>query len=377
MVPAFPVILQGLPDELAGPRQAALARLAGGLVLGKDHVDDAKLTDHHALVPTGQRPTTPLPAVDKKVYDLVAARFLAAFLPEALRTDTSVLLKLGPHALRAHGSVVKEAGWMVAVKPAAADESDVEDREQSLPPLAVGDEVKKREVRLVDKATKAPPRFTEAALLQAMEHAGRSVSDKTLAEFMAASGLGTPATRGAIIGRLIQSEYIVKKARRLQSTAKAQALIDQVDAELKDPALTAERERELAEIEQGRLRADEFDNKVASDVRRLVAAVGAAAPIAAASGATTKTLGSCPKCRQGEVRGVRQGAFFGCNRYKEGCDFKIPGEILDKPIGEKHVLELLTQGRTSLIRGFKSRNTGRKFEARLKLDAGFRTAFAF
>jgi DNA topoisomerase-3 len=227
--------------------------------------------------------------------------------------------------------------------------------------------------------TKAPPHYTEASLLHAMEHAGRQVSDKELAAFMEKGGLGTSATRGAIIKRLIHSEYLLKKARQVRATPKGAEFIDQVDPELKDPALTAERERELSEIEHGRMDAAAFDRRVEEDVRRLVAAVTKAAPIARAAAPAAKTLGRCRKCTTGEIRAVRTktGLFYGCSEFRNGCTFQLPGMLLKREIPEKHVVELLVNGRTSRIHGFKSKNTGKKFDAHLRLDDSLKVAFDF
>ena len=255
MVPELPGILQKL-DHSQAP--AALERLRGGHKLGKAYVDRTKLTDHHAIIPTGQRPTSNLSPALKKVYDLVVARFVGVFLPDQTVQETTVTVDIGGAIFVAKGSVVLEEGWKVVEtrrggegKGKGDKEGEDEDQRQTIPPLERGQEVHIKNMDVLEKETKPPRPYTDATLLAAMKNAGREIEDDELASAMKESGLGTPATRAETIEKLIRTGYVAREKKSLGATEKAKALIGLVAEPMRSPELTAEWEQQLKEVEDG------------------------------------------------------------------------------------------------------------------------------
>ncbi len=389
------------------PRRAFRSR-----PLSKAYVDDTKLTDHHAIIPTNKSlsPEVPLSEKEKNIYRLVAARFLAIFLPPLVKAETVALFSIGPHTFRAKGSVVKDPGW-TAVKvvnvstsstmqgllrrrqrPTSAgrfedasqeepeDQPDEKqhDRPQELPPLKKGYVCRKRSQSLETRETRPPKPYDDASLLHAMKtagrslDAGRSLENDDLAEHMKESGLGTPATRAAIIERLIRTGYLERRRKWLLPTLKGIALIGQVEPGLRDPVLTARWEERLKLIEDGRLSAEQFENDIVSYLTDLLPKVFDAPPI-------EKTqpvgLGPCPACKTGMVRETQKA--YGCSRWKEGCGFTIWKKVAGKTLSKRQIQDLLTRRKTTKLKGFTSKKTGKKFDAALALDESFKVQFDF
>ena len=218
------------------------------------------------------------------------------------------------------------------------------------------------------RQTKPPARFTEATLLASMEQAGRLVEDEELAEAMAERGLGTPATRAAIIEVLIKREYVVREKKALVPTPKGESLIGVAPAELRDVATTGEWERRLREIEAGREDGTAFMGDIAGLVRRVVADVAGQARVAPAAATGREPVGKCPRCG-GQIVEGRKG--YGCTNWREqdgGCRWVIWKEVADKTLTASVARELLQRGETArAVKGFKSR-AGKPFDARLRLD---------
>lgn len=381
MVPKLGAVIAAMPDEYREVRAAAQKRLEDGAPLGKAYVDDAKLTDHHAIIPTTTREPAQLSLRERQVYRLVVERFLGIFLPDAVRAETLARIDLGSHQFRAAGSVLKERGWMVVGGAPEELEKGQDEDAQALPPLAPGQSVPKQDVQAVERTTRPPAPYNDATLLAAMKSAGQKLEDEELAEAMKASGLGTAATRAAIIERLIKSDYLVRERKALKATPKGVAVIDQVEVELKDPALTAAWERRLHDIEEGRTSAQEFDRAIEDHVRDLVQristreAVRIAAPEAAPGHGAAGAIGPCPCCKQGSVKKTAKG--WGCDRWREGCKFTIWGTVAGKKITERQAIDLVAGRTTRPLSGFKSKE-GRAFEAALRLDvAAGRVQFVF
>jgi DNA topoisomerase-3 len=246
MLSELPNILRALPSEW--PIQTALTALANGLKLSKTYVDDTKLTDHHAIIPTHKQASSDLPAKQRNVYEVVAARFLSIFLPPEIRDETIVVVQLGQHSFRAAGTVIKEPGWtVVEIIDKSEEEKIGEGTQQKLPALSQGQIVAKQSEQLKEGKTTAPKPYDDSSLLTAMKNAGQEIDDQELADAMKQSGLGTPATRAAIIEKLIVVGYIERKKKSLLPTEKGKALINQVHHTLKDVALTASWEQQLAD----------------------------------------------------------------------------------------------------------------------------------
>ena len=226
-------------------------------------VNDAKVTDHHAIIPTRaeHHPVDKMNDDDRRIYDLVVRRFLAAFHPEAVFENTRIETTVAEHVFRTRGKLMLVPGWRGVygelADGAQADRfDDDEGREQQLPKLERDEQVTVQEVGSEEKETKPPRRYTEGALLAAMETAGKLVDEEELREAMKDSGIGTPATRAAIIERLLQVGYIERDARALVVTEKGLNVVRLLgEHPLTSPGLTGDWEHRLAKIETGRTRA--------------------------------------------------------------------------------------------------------------------------
>nr|HNH76517.1 DNA topoisomerase 3 [Candidatus Obscuribacter sp.] len=217
--------------------------------LSKAYVDDTKLTDHHAIIPTFNTPGS-LPDKQRNIYDLVVARFLSIFLPPEVRDETTIILSLDKHDFRARGVVIKVEGWTVMEPKAKEKEKkkskDEDEEAQQLPALTVAQNVPKQKAELKERKTNPPKPYDDSSLLTAMKNAGQELDDEDLASYMKQKGLGTPATRAAIIERLLQTGYVERNKKSLVPTIKGKTLIEQEHQDLKDIALTANWEQKLA-----------------------------------------------------------------------------------------------------------------------------------
>ena len=390
MVPELSNILAKLEHPQA---EEALARLRGGLKLSKAYVDKTKLTDHHAIIPTGQRPSPSLSAPLRRVYELVTTRFVGVFLPEHIVEETVVLLDVGGASFIGRGITTLQEGWKVLERRRETD-SEREEDAQTIPPLQKGQTVHMAGMEVVEKETKPPSPYTDATLLTAMKNAGRQIEDDELAAAIKESGLGTPATRADTIERLLRSSYIQREKKSLRATEKGRALIELVAEPLRSPELTGQWEQQLKEVEEGDREGASFYRSIADFVRAIVPQVAegkALTPkqIAQARedgngkrkgrkkrtrGGKTVVLGTCPKCKEGEVRESPKA--YGCSRYREGCNLTIWKKTAGKEISPKLAKDLLADGQTEHLEGFTSR-AGKPFSARLKFDEEFKVVFEF
>ncbi|MGB5833819.1 MAG: DNA topoisomerase 3, partial [Thiohalocapsa sp.] len=274
MLPQLPEILRQIDHPLA---DEAARRLAAGHRLGKAYVDKTRLTDHHAILPTAKRPPASLPDPLRKVYDLVAARFVGVFLPDQRVEETRVTLNIGGETFVAKGSVELESGWK-RVEPRrratgevpASDNPDASDRHRALPPLRKGQIVHVEGLDVVEKETQPPRPFDDATLLNAMKHAGRDIDDDALAAAMKTSGLGTPATRAEIIEKLLRTGYIARERKQLRATDKGKALIGMVAEPLRSVETTAAWEQRLKDVEQGSGDAGAFYQDICTLIGALI-----------------------------------------------------------------------------------------------------------
>jgi DNA topoisomerase-3 len=398
MVDGFPAILRALrlgPDR--GPiLEQALQRAQNGPKLSKRFVDSSKLSDHHAIIPTAKPAPASLGSDERKIYTIVADRFLAIFLPDKETEETRIDLLLGhegaTHPFRARGARLIAPGWTVLAGNQDFDprNPDPEDR-QSLPPVQKGHILPIQDSELVTKERKPPARYTDATLLAAMETAGREIEDDELRDAMKGRGLGTEATRSAIIQRLIDLAYIVRDGKQFDPTGKGIALIEQVLPHLASPELTGDMEARLNLVEQGKLDAATLLAEVSESLRHEIPAVFRSKPMQApaAPHLARADLGKddllCPKCKAGLVskRNPANGGkpFYGCARFTEGCNFTIQTVVAGKTLSEANVKDLCSPTRkhqTRLIQGFTSK-AGRKFDAFLYLNpaADLKTEFLF
>ncbi|MCK6511941.1 DNA topoisomerase III [Myxococcota bacterium] len=263
-------------------------RTQGKLPMPKRVFNDAKVSDHHAIIPTTRKANlAQLTPDERKIYDLVVRRFLGAFFPDAVFEKTRVITEIAGELFLTRGKVVVNSGWRevagfqddVGGKPqkkGKEDESEDpqdkdEDEQGILPPLKKGEMVALLAAELLKKKTQPPPRYTEASLLAAMEGAGKLLEDEELQQALKDSGLGTPATRASIIETLLSRNYILRKGKSLCPSETGMQLIDAIPAQsLRSPQLTGQWEAFLSRIARGEERAEDFDQKVRAYVQRLI-----------------------------------------------------------------------------------------------------------
>jgi DNA topoisomerase-3 len=349
---------------------------AAGYVQGLDVlplarvVNDSKVQDHHAIIPTlaERHPVEKFSDDDRRIYDMVVRRFLAVFHPDAVIENTRVETTVSEHVFRTRGKRILVPGWR-GVYGETADASDErvdddEGREQRLPELSQGEAASVREVASEAKETKPPRRHTERSLLDLMETAGKLVDDEELREAMKDSGIGTPATRAAIIERLIQVGYVEREGRALSVTEKGLNVIRLLgEHALTSPGLTGEWEHRLANIETG---SDSREAFMGDIVKFTESTVGELDQRLKGVRIERARLGPCPICGR-EIVENRRG--YSCwSRDDPGCGFVIWKGKASKQLPVSVARELIRTGRTEKpVSGFKGRS-GRTFRARLALQ---------
>ena len=319
--PKVPATLAGIKDYF--PQAAPLLALkadgkkgAGSLPKSKKVFDNKKVTDHHAIIPTGQRPEA-LTADEKKVYDLVALHFIAAFYPECEVSNTTVTARAGEIDFRVTGREVLKPGWRSVFgkeepdMPENQEATENQESSKSLPAFTKG-ESGPHEPVLKEKTTTPPKYYTEATLLRAMETAGKTVDNDELREAMKENGIGRPSTRAAIIEKLYQRKYIQKQGKSIRATEVGIDLIHTIISPLlKSAELTGLWEKKLREIERGEYTAQQFLDELKEMTSGVVRDVK-----------TNKAGMLCPVCRQGLI--IRGNTRYGCSRWREGCTYAEP-----------------------------------------------------
>jgi DNA topoisomerase-3 len=326
MAPKLPSVLKRLD---MGPYKPFVSYALGlpSLPITKRLVDNAKVTDHHAIIPTEATSRIASLSPDElKIYDLVARRFIASFFPAYVYDVTSIVSLVEGEQFLTKGNTVVERGWM-GLYPQDINEKDA----PVLPNVKKGEPIKVKDVQCPKKKTQPPKLYTEAALLSAMENAGRFVDNEELAEAIKESGLGTPATRAAIIERLLTVGYITRKAKSLAPTEKGMKLIEAVPPELKSPETTGKWEKGLSSVAKSNMDPDKFMLSIKRYVNFLVSSAKAsekaiefpAEDRKRKSGrkAAIAKLGACPQCGTGEV--LENTKAFYCTRWQEGCKFNV------------------------------------------------------
>jgi DNA topoisomerase-3 len=331
-------------------------------------VNNEKVTDHHAIIPTRaeRHPVDKMSDDDRRIYDLVVKRFLAIFHPDAVFENTRVETTVGEHVFRTRGKVMLVAGWRAVYgeMPEGDQADEDEGREQHLPKLNRGERVEVQEIGSEEKVTKPPRRYSDGSLLRAMETAGKLVDDDELREAMKDSGIGTPATRAAIIERLIQVGYVERDGRALVVTEKGLNVIRLLgEHALTSPGLTGDWERRLAGIETG---ADSREAFMGDIVKFTADTVGELDRNLKDVRIPRANLGPCPVCGRDIVEN-RKG--YSCwSREDPGCGFVIWKSKAGKQLPVSVARELIRTGRTEKpVTGFKGRS-GKSFRARLALQ---------
>jgi DNA topoisomerase-3 len=359
--------LDMLADKTASTRAyapfAAKVLKEGWVRPNKRIFNNEKISDHFAIIPTLQAPKH-LSEPEQKLYDLVVKRFLAVFYPAAEFLVTTRITRVEGEPFKSEGRVMVNSGWL------AVYGRDVEDKDApTLAPVPDG-KVKTAAVEVAPNQTKPPARYSEATLLSAMENAGKLVDDEELAEAMKEKGLGTPATRAAIIEGLLYEDYVHRNGRELQPTAKAFDLLYAIEKfgidELRSPELTGDWEFKLKQIEHGKLRREAFMDHIVETTRDLVERIK--------QGTSTdeplSTLAvACPKCGSAVNENYKK---FQCSK----CDFSMWKVIASRRIENEEAEALLRDRSIGPLQGFRSR-LGRPFAAMVKLKDDFAVELDF
>lgn len=315
--PKVPATLAGIKDfypQIAPllPLKADGGKGAQSLPKSKKVFDNKKVTDHHAIIPTGQRPDN-LSEQERKVYDLVALRFIAAFYPDCEVANTTALAKAGDIDFKVTGRQIVKTGWREVFAKAKVEDEDTNDEQKTLPAFVKG-ESGPHTPQLKEKTTTPPKYYTEATLLRAMETAGKTVDDEELRDAMKENGIGRPSTRAAIIEKLFQRKYIVREKKNIRATELGINLIHTIISPLlKSAELTGRWEKKLREIERGDYTAQQFLDELKQMTTEVVREVKA-----------DKSGMRCPVCGRGIV--IRGKTRYGCSRWREGCTYAEPFE---------------------------------------------------
>ena len=365
--PKVPNTLKGMTDyaELTSPL------LGKKLPKSKKVFDDTKVTDHHAIIPTGVRPIN-LSENERKVYDLVARRFIAAFYPDCQISTTTVLGKVGKVEFKVTGKQILEPGWRVVFGAEQKDPDTEPSEEEGILPEFVKGERGPHEPILGEKWTQAPKPYTEATLLRAMETAGKLVDNDELRDALKENGIGRPSTRAAIIETLFKRNYVRKEKKNLIATPTGMELIGTIQEELlKSAELTGLWEKKLRQIEKGTYEARTFLEELKQLVYQIVSNVfsdtsartitiqeAVEEKSAAEKGkkktkskpkekpvkeetAPAETKPICPMCRKGSI--LRGKTAYGCSEYKNGCSFRLDYATYGEGLSDAQLIEILNK----------------------------------
>ena len=325
------------------------------------NVDGSKVTDHHALLVTGEKPLF-LSKEDNTVYQMIAGRMIEAFSEKCVKDTTAVTAECAGVEFIVKGSVIRQAGWR-----AVYGEEDKE--EISIPDWQEGDTLTLKGCSITEGKTKPKPLHTEATLLSAMETAGKEIEDDALRQALKDCGIGTPATRAAIIETLFKRGYMERCKKSLVPTEKGLALYSVVKTmRIADVALTGEWEKELARIERGELSAETFRKEIEAYTREITSELLSCDKLF-----SHKDSGcACPKCGTGRMQ------FYGkvvrCDNAE--CGLPVFRLKANRTLSDDEIKDLLTDGHTKLLKGFKSKQ-GKSFDAIVAFDGEFNTTFVF
>ncbi|HEV7379894.1 MAG TPA: DNA topoisomerase 3, partial [Dyadobacter sp.] len=356
--------IEGILRDLTYYSEYTAVLLASPIPKLKAVFDDKKVTDHHAIIPTGVLPVH-VSQDEKRIYDMIVRRFLAVFYPECRISTTTVLGMVGKVEFKATGKQILDPGWRILYANDKTEKKDSADEEKVMPNFEVGESGPHQP--WVHQGKTSPPKpYTEATLLRAMETAGKQVEDEEVRELLKDNGIGRPSTRANIIETLFRRKYIEKKKKNIFATPTGMDLIDTISNELlKSAELTGVWERKLRLIEKGEYQMETFKQELIQMVVELTREVKmntgksisiaedkpdeaiekpkrVAKPKEPKEEVSIETL-TCPKCKKHLLKKGRTA--YGCTNFQE-CGFKIPFEFLGKQLTDKHVYDLLSKGKT-------------------------------
>ncbi|MBF0543477.1 MAG: DNA topoisomerase 3 [Candidatus Riflebacteria bacterium] len=413
--PTLKARFQALPNDY----RDYLKEISGKTLSKSKRVfDNSKVHDHHAIIPTEQRirDINSFTEGERKIYDLIARRFISVFFPDMEYLSTTLLLSCENEFFKASGRIITNPGWRALYDQVSQlIDDDDEEKVSNIPDFKKGELVTPQKSEILTKQTKPPLNYTEATLLQTMETAGRLIKDEEMKLAMKDSGLGTPATRAEIIEKLIRVGYMVREKKKLIPTEKGKELIKLCDPRLKSPELTGDWEKRLTLISRGGESQEKFMLDIAVYVRNLVSAIKSEnflnvkfeetqslknqpnrSPLSvqpklrSQSKLPTKSklpeqsklpekkqskkindcekIGPCPLCKIGKI--IEGSRAFGCDRFREGCRFiLIEKTFMGKKISPSTVKQILSGKPSRVLKGFISAN-GDEFSGKLLLNLG-------
>ena len=331
-------------------------------------LDGGKVTDHHALLVTGEKPLF-LSKEDSTVYHMIAGRMLEAFSEKCVKDTATVTAECAGVEFVAKGSIIRQAGWRAVYGKENGEENNSQEETAAIPCWQEGDTLALKAASITEGKTKPKPLHTEATLLSAMETTGKEIEDDALRQAMKDCGIGTPATRASIIETLFKRGYMERCKKSLVPTEKGLALYSVVKAmRIADVAMTGEWEKELARIERGELPADDFRRKIEAYTREITSELLSCDKLFARRDSGCK----CPKCGAGTMQ------FYGkvvrCDNAE--CGLPVFRLKANRTLSDDEIKNLLTDGHTKLLKGFKSKQ-GKSFDAVVAFDGDYNTVFVF
>ncbi|MBM4180536.1 MAG: DNA topoisomerase III [Betaproteobacteria bacterium] len=357
-LPTVQEVLGNLPEDYAPFAKTILQRK--WVTPNKRIFNNAKISDHFAIIPTGTPPKS-LNELEWKLYDLVTKRFLAVFFPAAEYAITTRITRVEKHAFKTEGKVLVNPGWLAIYGKEAQPED--EEGGGNLVPLVPGETLDTRAVDLKSAMTRPPARFNEATLLSAMEGAGKMVDDEELRAAMAGRGLGTPATRAQIIENLLSENYLHREGRELVPTAKAFSLITLLRGldiqELASPEMTGAWEYKLSQMERGKLSRDEFMGHITALAQDIVDRAKRYESDTVPGDFATLTV-PCPKCGGLVKENYKK---FAC----QACDWSAWKIVAGRQFEVEEMEALLRDGKVGPLTGFRNK-MGRPFDAEIRLN---------
>lgn len=343
-------------------RFTGYAKSMKGSNLNRRSVDDKKVTDHHALIITENKPGS-LQADEQAIYELVAGRMLEAFSEKCVKEVTSISLTSGESIFAVKGTVIKSAGWRAVFNVQEEGEEIT-----VLPALKEGENLSLSDIELLEKQTKPKPLHTESSLLSAMENAGKELEDAEMKASMKDSGIGTPATRAAIIETLFTRQYIIREKKALVPTEKGLAVYDIIrDKKIADVEMTGMWENALSKIESGEMNPDTFHKSTEVHASQITSEL-----LGVQLTLSTQQDLTCPKCGTGRI--LLYPKVAKCDNAD--CGLVIFRNKSDKQLTDKQITELVTAKKTGMIKGFRSK-AGKPFDASLAFDDQFNVVFVF
>ncbi|WP_369994606.1 DNA topoisomerase 3 [Winogradskyella sp.] len=346
--------------------------------------NDKKVTDHHAIIPTGIQ--THLQYNEQQVYDVIVKRFIAVFYDDCKVSNTTVIGKAADVNFKTTGKEIISKGWRIVFEKQDTSTAPNVTKDSILPTFTKG-EKGPHEPSFLEKQTKPPKQYTEASLLRAMETAGKQVDDDELRDLMKENGIGRPSTRANIIETLFKRKYIKRNKKQILPTVTGIQLIDTIQNELlKSAELTGTWEKQLKDIEKGKISANTFIKGMKRMVDALVYEVRSEKVQTRISAVNNKPAGkpkskskvkskakklvgsTCPKCKSGNL--IKGKSAYGCNLYGKSCDFTLSFKFGGKRISENQYLRLLSKGSTVNLKGFNIKN--QSIEGLLRFDDNFK-----